>query len=147
MSVVTLRCSPPRCCCCVPRPYHDGSPEPARRGVGKPPTDQPNPSFRSVAAIGVSWSYCSQTFPGTAAESETETRTRVRYMEPLLPRIKALVSLHSFGQYLLYPWGSTRDPPPSWRQLVGCSARLSQGMHSKCLGTFLFRLSNVFVHH
>lgn len=72
---------------------------------------------------GVSWSFCDQTFPGTRSESELETRTRIRYMEDLLPRMKAFVALHSFGQYLLLPWGRSISRPETYPQLLKVASR------------------------
>ncbi|XP_052131952.1 zinc carboxypeptidase A 1-like, partial [Frankliniella occidentalis] len=54
---------------------------------------------------GVSWDMCSNLYPGTRAASEIETRTRMAYLSPLLDRTRAFIALHSYGQFLLFPWG------------------------------------------
>ena len=56
-----------------------------------------------TAATGVSASPCENMYPGEAAVSEPETSA----MRTLLTsrRVDAYVSLHSFGQYWVLPFG------------------------------------------
>jgi carboxypeptidase T len=51
----------------------------------------------------------SETYRGTAAFSEPETRN-VRDFLRSNPRTRALISFHSFSELVLYPWGHTNDP-------------------------------------
>ncbi|KAJ1523629.1 hypothetical protein ONE63_001472 [Megalurothrips usitatus] len=80
----------------------------------------------SWGTVGVSWDFCSDLFPGTRAASEVETRTRMAYMEDLLPRMKAFVALHSFGQFLLLPWGFTPAEPRDHQGLVAVASKTAE---------------------
>ncbi|KAH8302214.1 hypothetical protein KR044_004075 [Drosophila immigrans] len=62
---------------------------------------------------------CSITYPGPKAFSEPETMTIVvrDLMHSLADRGIMYLTLHSFGNYLLYPWGWTGDLPDTVDQL------------------------------
>ncbi|KAJ8717842.1 hypothetical protein PYW07_005772 [Mythimna separata] len=71
------------------------------------------------AVSGVSNDPChAETFAGNKAFSEPETRMVSSVMLDNKQRIKLYVSLHSYGQYLVYPWGYTGDYlPKQWKKL------------------------------
>ncbi|XP_023315913.1 carboxypeptidase B-like [Trichogramma pretiosum] len=54
---------------------------------------------------------CSNTYAGPYAFSEPETRALRDFVLAHKNDIKAYLSLHSFGQYMLHPWGYTSDLP------------------------------------
>ena len=66
----------------------------------------------------MSWDSCSETYPGSSAASEVETRYRISYMEPLLPRMKAFIALHSYSQLLIFPWGDSTYKVDNYDALV-----------------------------
>ncbi|XP_049877356.1 carboxypeptidase B-like [Pectinophora gossypiella] len=68
---------------------------------------------------GVSHNPCDkETYAGPRPFSEPETIIVKRIMLEYRDRIKLYLSLHSYGQYLVYPWGYTRDRlPKRWRKL------------------------------
>lgn len=57
--------------------------------------------------VGASSMSCSDTFKGTTAFSEPETQVLRDLMRSLTGRAKMYLTLHSYGNYLLYPWGYT----------------------------------------
>ncbi len=60
---------------------------------------------------GSSAQACSDTFRGAAPWSESESRA-VRDLVTANPHIVAFVDIHSYGQYVLRPWGHTIQPLP-----------------------------------
>lgn len=57
--------------------------------------------------VGASSLSCSDTFKGQTAFSEPETQLLRDLMLSLTGRAKFYLTLHSYGNYLLYPWGWT----------------------------------------
>ncbi|XP_041794490.1 carboxypeptidase A5 [Chelmon rostratus] len=58
---------------------------------------------------GASSSPCSETYRGPRANSESEVKSIVDFVKSH-GNIKAFVSIHSYSQMLLYPYGYTRTP-------------------------------------
>ncbi|XP_064089308.1 uncharacterized protein LOC135203508 isoform X2 [Macrobrachium nipponense] len=54
--------------------------------------------------LGTSSDPCSDIYKGKSAFTEAESKTLRDAILPLNGKIKAYLSLHSFGQYILYPW-------------------------------------------
>jgi hypothetical protein len=83
---------------------------------------------------------CSQTFPGTEAASEPETQaiqTLLRTLYPARPRPAdgtpapdttsgVLLTLHSYSELVLWPWGYTNTPPPNAAALERLGTRLAE---------------------
>ncbi|KAH8257211.1 hypothetical protein KR038_005831 [Drosophila bunnanda] len=65
--------------------------------------------------VGASSYSCSDTFKGETAFSEPETQIIRDLLLGLSGRGKFYLTLHSYGNYLLYPWGWTSDLPSTWR--------------------------------
>ncbi|XP_067647211.1 carboxypeptidase B1-like [Eurosta solidaginis] len=61
--------------------------------------------------IGASSSSCADVFMGVTAFSEPETKALRDLMLSLSGRAKFYLTLHSYGNYLLYPWGYTDQLP------------------------------------
>lgn len=76
------------------------------------------------AEVGASGFSCSETYRGEKAFSESETAALRDAVMSANDTCKLYLTLHSFGNYLLYPWGWTSDLPASWKDLheVGESA-------------------------
>ncbi|EDW69192.1 zinc carboxypeptidase [Drosophila virilis] len=64
--------------------------------------------------IGASDDPCSETYAGPSAESDPEINQLTSYINNSIPEgtIKIYISLHSYGQYVLSPWGHTADEFP-----------------------------------
>ncbi|SEU27012.1 M14 family metallopeptidase [Stigmatella erecta] len=89
-----------------------------------------NSSF-DWGGAGASTSFCNETYRGRAAASEPEVQALQSYIRSLFPDQRGtgstdaapadatglLISLHSYGGYVLYPWGATTTPPPNATQL------------------------------
>ncbi|EGI60010.1 PREDICTED: carboxypeptidase B-like [Acromyrmex echinatior] len=73
---------------------------------------------------GTSSNMCYETYRGSKAFSEPETDAIRNFFDNSLANIKAYVSFHSYGQYILYPWGYDQRLPPDYRDLdaVGLEA-------------------------
>lgn len=52
---------------------------------------------------------CSGIYKGKTAFSEPESRALRDAMLPIKDRIEAYITMHSYGQYFLHPWGYTSD--------------------------------------
>ncbi|BFF97756.1 carboxypeptidase B [Drosophila madeirensis] len=67
--------------------------------------------------VGASSSSCADTFKGETAFSEPETQLVRDLLLGLKSRGKFYLTLHSYGNYLLYPYGWTSSLPASWRDI------------------------------
>ncbi|XP_034109441.1 carboxypeptidase B isoform X1 [Drosophila albomicans] len=65
--------------------------------------------------VGASSSSCADTFKGVTAFSEPETQIVRDLLLGLTGRGKFYLTLHSYGNYLLYPWGWTSALPSDWK--------------------------------
>ncbi|EDW17770.1 carboxypeptidase B [Drosophila mojavensis] len=65
--------------------------------------------------VGASSFSCADTYKGKTAFSEPETQLVRDLLLSLQGRGKFYLTLHSYGNYLLYPWGWTSDLPADWR--------------------------------
>lgn len=66
---------------------------------------------------GASSSPCSETYRGPSANSEPEVKAIVDFVKSH-GKIKAFVSIHSYSQMLLYPYGYTQTPCKDQAELV-----------------------------
>ncbi|XP_034666268.1 zinc carboxypeptidase [Drosophila subobscura] len=67
--------------------------------------------------VGASDEPCSESYAGPKAFSEPETESLSQYLMSLPEPVFMYVSLHSFSQLLLYPYGHTSALPENHRQL------------------------------
>uniref|UniRef100_A0A8C5F004 Carboxypeptidase A1 n=1 Tax=Gouania willdenowi TaxID=441366 RepID=A0A8C5F004_GOUWI len=67
-------------------------------------------------APGASNNPCSETYRGPSAHSESEVRSIVDFVKSHR-NFKAFVSIHSYSQMLLYPYGYTRTPAKDQAEL------------------------------
>lgn len=79
---------------------------------------------------GVSNNPCDQeTYAGSKPFSESETRAVRKVMTDYGDRIKLYVSLHAYGQYLVYPWGYTGSTlPNAWKRLDSLARKVSSAV-------------------
>lgn len=79
----------------------------------------PNRNFNSSwMTNGTSRNPCSDVFGGPRPFSEPETVALAKLITTLGSRVKAYLSLHSYGQYVLFPYGHTKDKAPHFDILV-----------------------------
>ena len=67
--------------------------------------------------VGASMNSCSETFRGKEAFSEIETQVLRDTVMGIKDNCKFYLTLHSYGNYLLYPWGWTSDLPETWKEI------------------------------
>lgn len=66
---------------------------------------------------GASRQPCSEIFAGTEAFSEPETIAQRDFMAKTAANFQGFLTFHSYGQYILYPWGYDRVVPPDYKDL------------------------------
>ena len=85
-----------------------------------------NSSFK-WGLVGASQDACDETFRGSAPASESETRALQEYLAGIFTDMRGsgdqdpapidtaglLITLHSYGESILYPWGWTPEPAPN----------------------------------
>ncbi|XP_054633588.1 carboxypeptidase A5 [Dunckerocampus dactyliophorus] len=81
-------------------------PNPGTSCVGVDPNRNWDAGFGGPGASG---NACSETYRGPRAHSESEVKSIVDFVKSH-GNIKAFVSIHSYSQMLLYPYGYTRTP-------------------------------------
>ncbi|XP_063365425.1 carboxypeptidase B-like isoform X1 [Cydia amplana] len=66
---------------------------------------------------GASSNPCSETFRGRTAFSEPESKALADFIKASGTNFSAYLTYHSYGQYLLYPWGYDNVVPPDYKDL------------------------------
>ncbi|MEQ2200800.1 hypothetical protein XENOCAPTIV_003286 [Xenoophorus captivus] len=72
---------------------------------------------QSILKPGASSNPCSETYRGTSPHSESEVKSIVDFVQSHR-NIKAFISIHSYSQMLLYPYGYTTAPAKDQAELV-----------------------------
>ena len=76
---------------------------------------------------GASPNECDETYAGSGPDSELEAQTLANVLESI--DNKALyVTFHSYGQYILYPYGHTYDLPENWEDLENLGVAISEAI-------------------
>lgn len=75
-----------------------------------------NRNFPQGYGIGASTNHCSEVYQGPTPFSEAESKAIKDYIDKL-QNIRVAVSVHSFGNVLIYPWGYTSKPHPNTKEL------------------------------
>ncbi|NXC34851.1 CBPA1 Carboxypeptidase, partial [Campylorhamphus procurvoides] len=78
---------------------------------------------------GASPNPCSETYHGPYANSEPEVKSIVDFVKDH-GNIKAFISIHSYSQLLLYPYGHTRTPAVDHEELHEVSAKAVAALSS-----------------
>ncbi|XP_016841765.1 carboxypeptidase B isoform X3 [Nasonia vitripennis] len=79
---------------------------------------------------GTSKQPCRETYAGTGAFSEPETRAIKNFFEASAANFKAYLTFHSYGQYILYPWGYDRRVPPDYKDLDNVGKQMAAAMRA-----------------
>lgn len=83
---------------------------------------------------------CSETFQGSAAKSEPETAGLEKWFESIHPDQReddpsapapadardTMITLHSYGNYIIVPWGYTEDKAPNDGELRALGAKMAE---------------------
>ncbi|XP_008556359.1 carboxypeptidase B isoform X2 [Microplitis demolitor] len=80
--------------------------------------------------LGTSKQPCREIFAGTGPFSEPETAAMKNFFEASAANFKAYLSFHSYGQYILYPWGYDRRVPPDYADLERVGQQSASAMKS-----------------
>ncbi|XP_069671096.1 carboxypeptidase B-like [Periplaneta americana] len=83
---------------------------------------------------------CDETYAGSKGFSEPETQAIRDFALANKSKIKLYLTFHSYGNYLLYPWGYTSSLPSDWRTLQALAedanaAHVSAGGSSYSIGS------------
>ncbi|XP_055551619.1 carboxypeptidase B-like [Wyeomyia smithii] len=71
---------------------------------------------------------CSEIFAGSGAFSEPETKAVQSFMQTSAANWKGFLTFHSYGQYILYPWGYDRTVPSDHEDLKRVGDEAAQRM-------------------
>ncbi len=93
------------------------------------------------AEIGASTHPCASTYAGPHAFSEPETRVLSSFLADTSRNLIAYITLHSYGQYWLTPWGFTNTLPTDYTNLV--SSELPTLFDKRNKISVLFQISQI----
>nr|XP_015837881.1 PREDICTED: carboxypeptidase B [Tribolium castaneum] len=80
---------------------------------------------------GSSKNPCTETFGGSGPFSEPETSAVRNFIQGNSgANWKAYISFHSYGQYILYPWGYDRVVPPDYKDLENVARKVASAIRS-----------------
>ncbi|CAG9788800.1 unnamed protein product [Diatraea saccharalis] len=79
---------------------------------------------------GTSNNPCSDIYRGTKAFSEPETKALSDFITNSGANFTAYLTYHSYGQYLLYPWGYDNVVPPDYKDLNAVGNRMAEAIKS-----------------
>ena len=74
--------------------------------------------FEFVVAIGANQDPCSQIFAGFQPYSEPETKAVSTFVKGIEDRVTLFLTVHSYGQLWMAPWGYTKELPDNYDELV-----------------------------
>lgn len=77
---------------------------------------------------GSSKNPCTEIYGGSRAFSEPETIAIRDFITSSGANFKAYLSFHSYGQYILYPWGYDRFVPPDHQELQNVALKAAQAI-------------------
>lgn len=82
-------------------------------------------NFRSLISTegGASSNPCSDTFAGSSAFSEIETKSLSDYYKTVASKISTYISFHAYGQMLLVPFGHTTAHLGNYDDLITIGSR------------------------
>ncbi|CAH8601491.1 unnamed protein product [Schistosoma curassoni] len=88
--------------------------------------------FKWGVGNGASPHSCSDTYRGNEAASELETQSIIKKLKSLQKQIILYLSLHSFGQYILTPFGFSRySYPPYYQKLMSMGKKVKQMIQNR----------------
>ncbi|XP_011690610.1 PREDICTED: zinc carboxypeptidase-like [Wasmannia auropunctata] len=72
---------------------------------------------------GSSNSPCSDIYAGDAPFSEIETKSMSQYIRSISDKFYAYISFHSYSQYLMFPYGHTKDHLENYQDLYAIASK------------------------
>ncbi|KAE8747961.1 hypothetical protein FOCC_FOCC005351 [Frankliniella occidentalis] len=73
---------------------------------------------------------CQEIYRGSAPFSEPETSAIQSFVLARKASLKSYLSFHSYGQYVLYPWGYDRFVPPDHQDLQRVGTKMANAMRA-----------------
>ncbi|XP_017768607.1 PREDICTED: carboxypeptidase B-like [Nicrophorus vespilloides] len=73
---------------------------------------------------------CQEIYAGTGPFSEPETAAIRTFITSTKAKWRAYVSFHSYGQYILYPWGYDRVVTPDYKELQTVAQKASNAIRA-----------------
>ncbi|XP_014378160.1 carboxypeptidase O [Alligator sinensis] len=91
-----------------------------------------NRNFNSSwGGVGTSHNCSSSTYCGPEVESEPETKAVARLIENRKSDILCFLTIHSFGQLILSPYGYTKEPASNHQELVDVAQKAATALKGK----------------
>ncbi|NXI10044.1 CBPO Carboxypeptidase, partial [Irena cyanogastra] len=91
-----------------------------------------NRNFNSSwGSVGVSFNCSSIIFCGSGPESEPETRAVAQFIKSKKSDILCYLTIHSYGQLILTPYGSTTEPPSNNEELMQVAKEAAAALTGK----------------
>ncbi|KFQ21996.1 Carboxypeptidase O, partial [Merops nubicus] len=91
-----------------------------------------NRNFNSSwGSVGVSYNCSSEIFCGSGPESEPETRAVAQFLRRRKSDIVCYLTIHSYGQFILTPYGSTTAPPSNSEELMHVAQKAAAALMGK----------------
>ncbi|XP_023786629.1 carboxypeptidase O [Cyanistes caeruleus] len=91
-----------------------------------------NRNFNSSwGSVGVSFNCSSEVFCGSGPESEPETRAVAQFIKSKKSDILCYLTIHSYGQLILTPYGSTTKPPSNNEELMQVAKEAAAALTAK----------------
>ncbi|NXF00868.1 CBPO Carboxypeptidase, partial [Smithornis capensis] len=91
-----------------------------------------NRNFNSSwGSVGASFDCKSDIFCGSGPESEPETRAVAQFIEKNKNDIVCYLTIHSYGQLILTPYGSTTKPPSNNEELIQVANKAAVALKGK----------------
>ncbi|GLH14706.1 Zinc carboxypeptidase A 1 [Gryllus bimaculatus] len=80
--------------------------------------------------VGSSSNLCSETYAGPSPASEPETQALQSFLRNIGSQLDLYLTFHSYGQYILHPWGYTVTPAEDAEQLTALARIAADAIES-----------------
>ncbi|KAK0162945.1 hypothetical protein PV327_006671 [Microctonus hyperodae] len=92
--------------------------------------------------LGTSRQPCREIYAGTGPFSEPETAAIKNFFEATSANFKAFLTFHSYGQYILYPWGYAQRVPPDYADLDRVAQKSAVAMKKATTQNTVYTVGN-----
>ncbi|XP_053546423.1 carboxypeptidase O [Bombina bombina] len=107
-----------------------------------------NRNFNSAwCSTGASRNCSSFTFCGLKAESELETQALVSLVQGIKSNILSYLTIHSYGQYILLPYGYTTSPSTNHKELTDVAEKAAAKLKEKHQTVYTVGSSSVILYN
>ncbi|XP_076679450.1 carboxypeptidase B isoform X2 [Andrena cerasifolii] len=92
--------------------------------------------------MGTSKDPCREIYAGSGPFSEPETNAIRNFFEASAANFKAYLTFHSYGQFILYPWGYDKRVPPDYADLERVGREMSEAMRKEGGANSAYKVGN-----